>query len=105
MADFIHAPTASIPHSYTKAASLPFKLWVYENGIPVPVQVKVTKAKKTIAPVKAKKSAIGKKAIKLTYSAMITKAVLELKEKKGSSRQLIMKYLQGTYKVRMDLGL
>ena len=84
MADFIHAPAAIIP---------------------VPVQEKVTKAKKTIAPVKAKQSPTGKKVIKLTYSAMITKAVLELKEKKGSSRQSIMKYLQSTYKVKKDLGL
>ena len=84
MADFIDAPAASIR---------------------APDQEKVVKAKKTNAPVKAKKSVTGKKVIKLTYSAMITKAVLELKEKKGSSRQSIMKYLQGTYKVRRDLGL
>ena len=84
MADFIDAPVASIP---------------------APNQEKVVKAKKTNAPVKAKKSAAGKKVVKLTYSAMITKGVLELKEKKGSSRQSIMKYLQGTYKVKRDLGL
>ena len=74
-------------------------------SIPAPVQEKVVKAKKTIAPVKAKKKATGKKVIKLTYYAMVTKAILELKKKKGSSRQSIMKYLQGTYKVTMDLGL
>ena len=79
MSDVIDAPAASIPAR---------------------VQKKVVKAKK-----EAKKSATLKKVIKLTYSAMITKAVLELKEKKGSSRQSIMKYLQGTYKVKWDLGL
>ena len=39
---------------------------------------------------------------KPTYAAMVTKAILELKEKKGSSRQSIMKYLQGNYKVNIN---
>ena len=52
MSDFIDTPAASIP---------------------APVQEKVVKAKKTIAPVKTKQSPTGKKVIKLTYSAMITK--------------------------------
>ena len=33
---------------------------------------------------------------------MVTKAILELKEKKGSSHQSIMKYLQGNYKVNIN---
>ena len=64
---------------------------------------KIVKAKKTVAA-----AAVGKKKVtvaaknksdKPTYAAMVTKAIMELKEKKGSSRQSIMKYLQGNYKV------
>ena len=40
---------------------------------------------------------------KPTYSAMVTKAIVELKEKKGSSRSSIMKYLIDNYKVILDL--
>merc|ERR1719318_1990178 len=38
-------------------------------------------------------------ASKPTYSAMVTKAIVELKEKKGSSRSSIMKYLVSNYKL------
>merc|ERR1719470_446281 len=34
-----------------------------------------------------------------TYSATVTKAIVELKEKKGSSRSSIMKYLVSNYKL------
>merc|ERR1712147_241794 len=65
--------------------------------------MKVVKAKKTVAAASKgkKKPAITAKSKtdKPTYAAMVTKAILELKEKKGSSRQSIMKYLQGNYKV------
>ena len=36
---------------------------------------------------------------KLTYSAMVTKAITNLKEKKGSSRHSIMQYISAEYKV------
>ena len=68
----------------------------------------VVKAKKTVAAAatkgKKKVAITGKnKTDKPTYVAMVTKAILELKEKKGSSRHSIMKYLQGNYKVNIKL--
>jgi len=84
MADFIDAPVAAAEAAAQEVA-------------------KVVKAKKTVAAAtKGKKKvtiAAKSKTDKPTYAAMVTKAILELKEKKGSSRQSIMKYLQGNYKV------
>eukprot|EP00091_Calanus_sinicus_P000359 TRINITY_DN102_c0_g1_i13.p1 TRINITY_DN102_c0_g1~~TRINITY_DN102_c0_g1_i13.p1 ORF type:complete len:254 (-),score=125.65 TRINITY_DN102_c0_g1_i13:111-788(-) len=84
MADFIDAPVAAAE-------------------APVQEVAKVVKAKKTVAAASKSKKKVtisGKsKTDKPTYAAMVTKAILELKEKKGSSRQSIMKYLQGNYKV------
>jgi len=64
---------------------------------------KIVKAKKTVAAAAGGKKkvtiAAKNKSDKPTYAAMVTKAIMELKEKKGSSRQSIMKYLQGNYKV------
>ena len=57
-------------------------------------------AKKTKVPkMKITTAAVSKP----TYSAMVTKAIVELKEKKGSSRSSIMKYLIANYKVILDL--
>ena len=84
MADFIDAPVAAAEAPALEVA-------------------KVAKAKKTVAAAtKGKKKvgiAIKSKTDKPTYAAMVTNAILELKEKKGSSRQSIMTYLQGNYKV------
>ena len=56
-------------------------------------------AKKTKVPkMKITTAAVSKP----TYSAMVTKAIVELKEKKGSSRSSIMKYLIANYKVILD---
>ena len=71
---------------------------------PVHEKAKVKKAVVAAATKGKKKVSIsaGKaKNEKPTYAAMVTKAILELKEKKGSSRQSIMKYLQGNYKVNI----
>jgi len=81
MADFVDAPVAAAE-------------------APAPEVAKVAKAKKNVAAAtKGKKKTVKSKTDKPTYAAMVTKAILELKEKKGSSRQSIMKYLQGNYKV------
>jgi hypothetical protein len=85
MADFIDAPVS--------AAEAPAAQEV----------AKVVKAKKTVAAAtkgKKKVTIAGKnKTDKPTYAAMVTKAILELKEKKGSSRQSIIPagQLQGKY--------
>ena len=86
MADFIDAPVAAVEAPAQEVAQ-------------------AVKAKKTVAAAtKGKKKvtiASKNKTDKPTYAAMVTKAILELKEKKGSSRQSIMKYLQGNYKVKI----
>eukprot|EP00090_Calanus_glacialis_P000427 TRINITY_DN10253_c0_g1_i8.p1 TRINITY_DN10253_c0_g1~~TRINITY_DN10253_c0_g1_i8.p1 ORF type:complete len:226 (+),score=105.18 TRINITY_DN10253_c0_g1_i8:57-734(+) len=73
------------------------------SAVEAPVHEKAKVKKAVAAATKGKKkvsiSAGKAKNEKPTYSAMVTKAILELKEKKGSSRQSIMKYLQGNYKV------
>ena len=58
------------------------------------------KAKKVTAG-KNKKPSIVKKLKTPTYAAVVTKAIQELKEKKGSSRHSIMKHMQGS----MEVGL
>lgn len=55
-----------------------------------------TKAK----PAKAKKTAPKKPADHPKYSEMIAAAIGALKERKGSSRQAILKYIQSNYKVK-----
>jgi histone H1/5 len=84
MADFIDAPPAPV-----------------EVSTPL---VKSKVAKKAIATAtKGKKivfAASKTKSGNPPYAIMVTKAIMELKEKKGSSRLSIMKYLQGNYKVR-----
>ena len=67
------------------------------SAVEAPIQEKAKVKKAVTAATKAKKKvsiAAGKaKTDKPTYAAMVTKAILELKEKKGSSRQSIMKRL------------
>lgn len=63
-----------------------------------------------VAVATVKKNKIVKKAAtdsngKLTYSAMVTKAITNLKEKKGSSRHAIMQYISAEYKVDNVLSL
>ena len=58
----------------------------------------VVVAKKTKVP---KMKTVTATVAKPTYSAMVTKAIVELKEKKGSSRSSIMKYLIANYKVNL----
>ena len=64
--------------------------------------------KKTVAAAtKGKKNVaitVKRKSNKSTYAAMVTKAIMELKKKKGSSCKSIMKYLQGNYKVKNQLS-
>ena len=66
------------------------------------------KVKKTVAAAtKGKKNVaitVKRKSNKSTYAAMVTKAIMELKKKKGSSCKSIMKYLQGNYKVKNQLS-
>ena len=50
--------------------------------------------KKTTSVKKAAIASIGK----MSYSAMVTKAIAALKEKKGSSRHAIMQYISAEYK-------
>ena len=75
------------------------------SAVEAPVQESAKVKKAVAAATKGKKkvsiSAGKAKNEKPTYAAMVTKAILELKEKKGSSRQSIMKYLQGNYKVNI----
>merc|ERR1711942_453782 len=74
------------------------------------VEVKKVATKKMEAPAKitpvakAKKSAGAKKgpkveAKKLTYLEMVTEAIKSLKDRSGSSRQAITRYILETYKV------
>ena len=49
---------------------------------------------------KAKKTAPKKPADHPKYSEMIAAAIVALKERKGSSRQAILKYIQSNYKVK-----
>ena len=51
------------------------------------------------SPAKAKKAAAKKPADHPKYVEMIVAAIGALKERKGSSRQAIVKYLQANYKV------
>ncbi|CAN6644471.1 hypothetical protein TRVA0_020S01860 [Trichomonascus vanleenenianus] len=54
-----------------------------------------------MAPKKAKTEAAPKRAAPShpTYKDMITDAILQLKERKGSSRQALKKYIQQNYKI------
>merc|ERR1711892_512537 len=64
----------------------------------VPIVANIApKVKKIPAAKSSKKPSAVKKGP--SYAAMVTKAIQELKEKKGSSRQSIMKHLQGSMKV------
>merc|ERR1711892_225218 len=64
----------------------------------VPIVANIApKVKKIPAAKSSKKPSAVKKSP--TYAAMVTTAIQELKEKKGSSRQSIMKHLQGSMKV------
>jgi len=63
-------------------------------------------AEKSAKPVQAKKAITASgamerssKVAKMTYATMITKSLIEMKEKKGSSRQAIMKHLVSAYNV------
>ena len=56
---------------------------------------------KKVSAGKSKKPSIVKKMKAPTYSAVVTKAIQEFKEKKSSSRHSIMKHMQGT----MEVGL
>ncbi|OBZ91927.1 Histone H1, partial [Choanephora cucurbitarum] len=53
----------------------------------------------TAATATSKKAASTKKADHPTYEAMITDAIAALKERKGSSRPAIKKYILANYKV------
>ena len=53
----------------------------------------------------AKKAAPKKVAEHPTYSVMIQAAIRELKERNGSSRQKITKYIQTNYKVGVNAGV
>jgi len=57
-----------------------------------------TPAKKTATPKATKKSAAAKPSHP-TYKSMIKKAIKDLNEKGGSSKQAIVKYIQTHYKV------
>ena len=91
MADFIDAPPTSVEVPASEAV--------------IAVKSKVAKVKKAVSTAtKGKKIVFAASKIKTgnpPYVTMVTKAIMEMKEKKGSSRQSIMKYLQGNYKVRM----
>ena len=67
------------------------------------VAIVAPKAKKIPAAKSSKKPSAVKKSP--TYAAMVTKSIMELKEKKGSSRQSIMKHLQGSMKVNIVVRL
>ena len=45
----------------------------------------------------------GSSGAKMTYASMITMSIIEMKEKKGSSRQAILKHIASTYKVMLVL--
>merc|ERR1719228_3045132 len=59
--------------------------------IDVPMKKKVVK--------KRAKAGAGNKTGNPTYAKMVTEAILGLKERKGSSRQAILKYMSAKYKV------
>lgn len=67
---------------------------------PATTSPKATKAKKEKAP-KAKASVVPRN--HPVYNDMIKKAITELKEKKGSSRAAILKYIVTHYKVGENL--
>ena len=66
---------------------------------PIVANIAAPKVKKIPAAKSSKKPSAVKKSP--TYAAMVTTAIQELKEKKGSSRQSIMKHLQGSMKVNI----
>ena len=67
--------------------------------ITAPVAIVPKSKKAPVAKMNKKPIVAAKKGP--TYAAMVTKAIQDLKEKKGSSRQSIMKHLQGTMKVNI----
>ena len=56
------------------------------------------------SPKKAKKAAPKKPAEHPKYSEMVQAAIIALKERSGSSRQAILKYIQANYKVKDNAG-
>merc|ERR1712168_1712672 len=58
-----------------------------------------TNSKKTPATDAVEKKKETSNAGRMTYATMIRNSIIEMKEKKGSSRQAILKYLINTYKV------
>ena len=58
--------------------------------------------KKKVGKNKAKAGA-GNKTGNPTYAKMVTEAILELNERKGSSRHAVLKYMLAKYKVRTKL--
>ena len=59
--------------------------------------------KKAPAVSGGKKKKGGSSGAKMTYASMITMSIIEMKEKKGSSRQAILKHIASTYKVMLVL--
>ena len=58
--------------------------------------------KKTTTPAKAAKKPAAAKPAHPPFKSMIKKAIKELKDKKGSSKSAIVKYISANYKVSAD---